>query len=76
VETQQVVVRPDYTGSEKPQFDIDRGGLDANDHLNPYSSGAHLRHQGYCVTVSLFSRRSSSAASFSRHSREEHHSAS
>ncbi|KAG2118103.1 uncharacterized protein F5147DRAFT_742773 [Suillus discolor] len=24
VETQQVVVRPDFTGSEKPQFDIDR----------------------------------------------------
>jgi hypothetical protein len=37
VETQQVVVRPDSTGSEKPQFDIDRGRLDIYDHLDPCS---------------------------------------
>jgi U4/U6.U5 tri-snRNP-associated protein 2 len=37
VETQQVVVRPDSTGSEKPQFDIDRGGIDFDGHLDPYS---------------------------------------
>lgn len=37
METQQVVVRPDSTGSEKPQFDIDRGGLGAYDPLDPYS---------------------------------------
>lgn len=38
METQQVVVRPDSTGSEKPLFDIDRGELNMDGYLDPYSS--------------------------------------